>query len=57
MAISEKLKQIREDRGFIPDEDLYDFAESVVSEILEALTTEGHPLTPDQIRIVNDFIE
>lgn len=56
ITITNKLKQLREDCGFLADGDLYDFAEAVVRRIVTDLEHNGTPLSSDQWKVVDTYI-
>ncbi len=50
-----KLKAFREELGFLPDHDLYDFSKAVVERIIADCAKVGEPLSDIQIAIANSY--
>ena len=51
----DKLRELRELGGFIPDQALYEFSETVVRAIILELRLTSTPLTEDQLKIVLSY--
>ncbi len=52
---NQKLSGLREELGFLPDQDLYEFAEAVVERIIKEFADDGRPLSLNQYAIVSSY--
>ena len=55
MAVTEKVKQLRESCGFLADEDLYEFAEIMFNKIRSDFNQAGLALSKPQQDIVSVY--
>jgi hypothetical protein len=58
LSLNEKLMKMREEHGYLPDQDLYDFAKNVLNECLRIFAdgTISHQLTPAQRTVAWELI-
>jgi hypothetical protein len=57
MEIPERLKLIRETLGILPNDELYEFAQAVIEDVINELAKNGKPLTLSQVAIVSEYFE
>jgi hypothetical protein len=54
--VTEKVKKLRETYGFLPDEDLYEFAELLFENICKEFQKQNVPLMAEQQEILTTYI-